>query len=244
MDEIDDSDLDAFIPKEVVQDEGDKEVAEEEEEDTDEEEEESGDSEDEEVDENNSEEIEVKEEGEDDMTRVGLLPPTSYLLPPTNYWTIQARARTLEGLMIKKDIKKQTKEETIDDDEEDDEEKELELQCLDKDLISVKTQRVPLRKQKAWRQPRFQPDILLFSSLNKMLRSQDMPKKKATKVKEMTKTTKKATTNKQRNNKNDYTVESLMEQILNNKNTTKKQTNNKKDEQQIANIMEQILFSL
>ena len=92
-----------------------------------------------------------------------------------------------------------------------------------------------------------------------------MPKTKAAMLQEMAKTkalvrenavgkvykrareakpTKKATTNKQRNNKNDYTVESLMEQILNNKNTTKKQTNNKKDEQQIANIMEQILFSL
>ena len=60
MDEIDDSDLDAFIPKEVVQGEGEDVVAKEE--DTDDKAEESGDSEDEEVDENNSEEIEVEDE--------------------------------------------------------------------------------------------------------------------------------------------------------------------------------------
>merc|ERR1719342_1959585 len=65
---------------------------------------------------------------------------------------------------------------------------ELEMQCLDEELISEKTQRVPLRKQKAWRQLRFQPDVLLFSSLNKLLRSQDMPKTKATMMQEMAKT--------------------------------------------------------
>ena len=153
----------------------------------------------------------------------------------SSYWNIQARI-----LRIKKGIRKQTNGERredkrknksksnmideviIDDDDEEEEkeeeEKEMEMQCLDEKLISVKTQRVPLKKQRAWRQPRyehtlfclfsfrlfvclfvclfvlinrtsrFQPDVLLISSLNKLLRSQDMPKTKAAMMQEMAKT--------------------------------------------------------
>ena len=93
------------------------------------------------------------------------------------YWNIQARI-----LRIKKGIKKQTNEQNteekkqkqstnmideviIDDDddteEKEEEEEELEMQCLDEKLISVKTQRVPLKKQKAWRQPRYERICLL-----------------------------------------------------------------------------------
>ena len=93
----------------------------------------------------------------------------------SSYWNIQARI-----LRIKKGIRKQTNgerredkrknksksnmiDEVIiddDDEEEEEEEKEMEMQCLDEKLISVKTQRVPLKKQRAWRQPRYEHTLI------------------------------------------------------------------------------------
>ena len=45
-------------------------------------------------------------------------------------------------------------DEVVIDDESKVENAEIEMECLDERLISVKTQRVPLKKQKAWREPR------------------------------------------------------------------------------------------
>ena len=100
---------------------------------------------------------EAEEENEDDdVVQVGERANSPY-------WNIQARI-----LRLKKGIKKEAKaqklgikdnssmidEVVIDDDESKVENAEIEMECLDERLISVKTQRVPLKKQKAWREPR------------------------------------------------------------------------------------------
>ena len=97
-----------------------------------------------------------EEDGDDDVVQVGERANSPY-------WNIQARI-----LRLKKGIKKEAKaqklgikdnssmidEVVIDDDESKVENAEIEMECLDERLISVKTQRVPLKKQKAWREPR------------------------------------------------------------------------------------------
>ena len=97
-----------------------------------------------------------KEDEDDDVVQVGERANSPY-------WNIQARI-----LRLKKGIKKEAKaqklgikdnssmidEVVIDDDERKVENAEIEMECLDERLISVKTQRVPLKKQKAWREPR------------------------------------------------------------------------------------------
>ena len=98
-----------------------------------------------------------KEDEDDDVVQVGERANSPY-------WNIQARI-----LRLKKGIKKEAKaqklgikdnssmidEVVIDDDESKVENAEIEMECLDERLISVKTQRVPLKKQKAWREPRY-----------------------------------------------------------------------------------------
>ena len=96
-----------------------------------------------------------KEAEEDDVVQVGERADSPY-------WNIQARI-----LRLKKGIKKEAKaqklglkgnssmiDEVVIDDESKVENAEIEMECLDERLISVKTQRVPLKKQKAWREPR------------------------------------------------------------------------------------------
>ena len=97
-----------------------------------------------------------EEDEDDDVVQVGERANSPY-------WNIQARI-----LRLKKGIKKEAKaqklgikdnssmidEVVIDDDESKVENAEIEMECLDERLISVKTQRVPLKKQKAWREPR------------------------------------------------------------------------------------------
>ena len=97
-----------------------------------------------------------KEAEDDDVVQVGERANSPY-------WNIQARI-----LRLKKGIKKEAiaqklglkdnssmiNEVVIDDDESKVENAEIEMECLDERLISVKTQRVPLKKQKAWREPR------------------------------------------------------------------------------------------
>ena len=97
-----------------------------------------------------------KEDEDDDVVQVGERANSPY-------WNIQARI-----LRLKKGIKKEAiaqklglkgnssmiDEVVIDDDESKVENAEIEMECLDERLISVKTQRVPLKKQKAWREPR------------------------------------------------------------------------------------------
>ena len=99
---------------------------------------------------------EAEEENEDDdVVQVGERANSPY-------WNIQARI-----LRLKKGIKKEAKaqklgikdnssmiDEVVIDDESKVENAEIEMECLDERLISVKTQRVPLKKQKAWREPR------------------------------------------------------------------------------------------
>ena len=96
------------------------------------------------------------EDEDDDVVQVGERANSPY-------WNIQARI-----LRLKKGIKKEAiaqklglkgnssmiDEVVIDDDESKVENAEIEMECLDERLISVKTQRVPLKKQKAWREPR------------------------------------------------------------------------------------------